>query len=96
METFKFYVDKKVTVWQREHHEVEANNKEELSEKLKELAHKVASYGIDIFSDEFEGFKGLETQYDTVGNVTEFEVFIDHEEDDDFDSTPESIIAITL
>ena len=96
METFKFYVDKKVTVWQRELHEVEANSKEELSEKLKELAQKVSSYGIDIFSDEFEGFKGQETLYDTFGDITEFEVFIDDEDDVAFDSTPESVIAITL
>lgn len=96
METFKFYIDKKVTVWQREHHEVEANSKEELSEKLKVLAQKVSSYGIDIFNDELEGFKGQETHYDTFGNVTEFEVFIDDEEDVSFDSTPEAIIAITL
>jgi len=59
MEKYKFYVDKKVTVWERETHEVEAESIEDAQQKM------IDSFKEDL-CDSGDTFVEQETLYDTL------------------------------
>ena len=94
METFKFFVDKKQTIWQREHHEIKAESREELIEKLKEITNRCGD-DPNVFEDELNSFQEQEMLFDTVKDCTveendgwaTIEVYIEDGE------TPEHIAA---
>lgn len=65
MAKFKFYVDKKQTIWQREHHEIEANSVEELKAKLEEITSRCGN-DPDAFEDELNSFDEQEMLFDTI------------------------------
>ncbi len=59
----KFFIDKKTTVWIREHHEIEYESKELLEQKLKELCKYNAS--ADDINDALDNFGEQEILFDT-------------------------------
>ena len=63
----KFWVDKKQTVWVREHHEIEYESKELLEQKLKELCKYNAS--ADDINDTLDSFVEQEILFDTIQDM---------------------------
>ena len=63
----KFWVDKKQTVWVREHHEIEYESKELLEQKLKELCKYNAS--ADDIDDALDSFVEQEILFDTIQDM---------------------------
>jgi hypothetical protein len=63
----KFFIDKKTTVWIREHHEIEYESKELLEQKLKELCKYNAS--ADDINDILDSFVEQEILFDTIQDM---------------------------
>lgn len=60
METYKYYCDTKVTIWNRSYFNIEADTDEDATAKLKELQDS----GFDFYKCELE-IDSQETLYDT-------------------------------
>ena len=63
----KFFIDKKTTVWIREHHEIEYESKALLEQKLKELCKYNASD--DDINDALDSFGEQEILFDTIQDM---------------------------
>jgi len=63
----KFWVDKKQTVWVREHHEIECESIELLEQKLKDLCKYNAS--ADDINDTLDSFVEQEILFDTIQDM---------------------------
>lgn len=68
MAKFKFYLDKKQTIWQREYHEIEAENRDDVVKKIKQAM--LQNFTPDEISDELESFKEQEMLFDTIDDMT--------------------------
>ena len=55
METFKFYIDQKITTWERTHFNIEANSKKEAVEKARAEEQAKAKAEYEKLKRESEG-----------------------------------------
>jgi hypothetical protein len=63
MEKYKFYIDKKITVWVREFHQIEAASLEDATKKMTQSFHEDVCDSSDTFVEQ-------ETLYETMEYIT--------------------------
>jgi hypothetical protein len=76
METFKFYIDQKITTWERTHFNIEANSKKEAVEKAKEILKEDNEYPVGNWIETLhEASSKLEIEQN--GDCATRELFLD-------------------
>lgn len=85
METYKFYIDKKVATWIREVHYLEAESKEDAIKQMTEDARQSNFDDLESFDEQYEisGISNYMSIEDNKG-ISTIELFIDDEDGEEF------------